>query len=346
MQADEHHDIVAEVDGLSARVLRNDVGVDAALELLDRAERTAGAPLVDESERARLENVAHGRPDRGGHWHAVLARRDGGTVGYAGLVLPASDDTAALARDDTVALARGDIAVDRDQGPPEPTLRVLLAAVEALGSRHDARRLQVWLRHATADDLDTVTRAGFALDRRLGVLTRSLADLPPAPAPADVEISSFTDADTDAVVDVLAAAYAGTPDGGWTRHRFDDTRAYGWFDPDDLLVARRPDGRLAGLHWTKRRGDGVGEVYNLAVHPDAQGERLGAALLLAGLEHLRAVACDEVILWVDMANEHATHLYTSLGFEVAWQDVALGRELAPDQPSSTSRLRSAGGTSL
>lgn len=338
MQADEHQDVVAEVDDVVARVLRGAAGVEAAVALLDRAEEAAGAPLVDESERARLDDLVHGHVDRGGHWHSVLARRDGDAVGYAGLVLPAS------VSDD--ALARGDIAVDRAQGPCGPTLRALLAAVEVLGSRHDAGRLQVWLRHATEEDLRCVTRAGFLLDRRLGVLTRSLADLPSAPAPAGIEIGPFTDADADAVVDVLATAYAGTPDGGWTRERFDAKRAYDWFDPDDLLLARRPDGRLGGLHWTKRRGEGMGEVYNLAVHPDAQGERLGAALLIAGLEHLRSVGCDEAILWVDMANESATRLYTSLGFEVAWEDVALGRALVADQSSSTSRLRSAGGTSL
>ncbi len=337
MQADEPQDIVAEVDDVVARVLRGDAGVDAALALLDRAEQAAGAPLVDESERARLDDLAHADMERGGDWHSVLARRGGDVVGYAGLVLPGSHDPDGL--------ARGDVAVDRAQHPWGPVLRALLAAVEALGSRHGARRLQVWLRHATEDDFDCVHRAGFVLDRRLGVLTRSLTTLP-ASRPTDVEISSFTDADTDAVVDVLASAYAGTDDGGWTRERFDDKRSYDWFDPDDLLLARRPDGGVGGLHWTKRRGDGVGEVYNLAVHPDAQGEGLGVALLVAGLEHLRGVGCDEVILWVDMANEAATRLYTSVGFEVAWEDVALGRDLAADQSSSASRLRSAGGTSL
>lgn len=339
MQADEHQDIVAEVDDVVARVLQGDAGVDAAVALLDRAEAAAGAPLVDESERARLEDLARGHGDRGGHWHSVLARRDGDAVGYAGLVLPGPDAQAD-------ALARGDIAVDRAHISCGPVLQALLAAVEVLGSRHEARRLQVWLRHATEDDLRCVTDAGFALDRRLGVLTRSLTDLPPTPEPAGIAIGPFTGDDADAVVDVLAAAYAGTADGGWTRERFDGKRGYAWFDPADLLVARRPDGAVAGLHWTKRRGDGVGEVYNLAVHPDAQGDRLGAALLLAGLEHLRAIGCDEVILWVDMANEAATRLYTAYGFEVAWEDVALGRDLTAGQSSSTSRLRSAGGTSL
>ncbi len=338
MQPAEHQDIVAEVDGVVARVLEGDTGVDAAVALLDRAEQAAGAPLVDESERARLEELADGHMDRDHHWHSVLARRGEDAVGYAGLVLPPHGDADRL--------ARGDVAVDRAHGPSDAPLQALLAAVDVLGARHEARRLQVWLRHATDADLRCVTRAGYSLERRLGVLTRTLDDLPEGPEPTDVEIGPFTDADADAVVETLAAAYADTPDGGWTRARFDTKRAFDWFDPDDLLVARDPDGRVTGVHWTKRRGGGVGEVYNLAVHPQAQGASLGAVLLLAGLHHLQAIGCGEVILWVDLANERATRLYTSHGFEVAWEDVALGRELVGPHSSSTSRLRSAGGTSL
>ncbi len=146
--------------------------------------------------------------------------------------------------------------------------------------------------------------------------------------PEGVVLDTFDEGDADAVVDVLAAAYAGTPDGGWTRDDFDRKRSYDWFDPADLLVARAGGGAVLGVHWTKRRGDRTGEVYNLAVHPDAQGSRLGAVLLHAGLAHLRDVGCRDVMLWVDLANERAVRLYASQGFAVRWEDVALGRALA------------------
>jgi hypothetical protein len=32
-------------------------------------------------------------------------------------------------------------------------------------------------------------------------------------------------------------------------------------------------------------------------------------------------------LWVDLANERGVRLYTSHGFHVRWEDLALGREL-------------------
>lgn len=339
MQADAHSDIVAAVADVEARVLRGDAGVEAAVTLLDRAEKAAGVPLVDESERARLEALAEGRTDRPDHWHSVVARRDGHAVGYAGLVMPPGGNGDGV--------AHGDVAIDREHEPCEPPLRALLSAVDVLGRRHDARRLQVWLRHATEPDLHCAAAAGYCLDRRLGVLSRDLDDaLPDVPVPHHLTVEAFSEDDADAVVEVLATAYAGTPDGGWTREQFDRKRDYEWFEPGDLLVARGQDGVVRGIHWTKRRGEGVGEVYNLAVHPDAQGDRLGAVLLHAGLAHLRDIGCHEAVLWVDLANERAVRLYTSQGFEVVWEDVALGRALVTGHPSSTSRLRSDSGTSL
>jgi mycothiol synthase len=78
---------------------------------------------------------------------------------------------------------------------------------------------------------------------------------------------------------VLAAAYAGTAEQGWDLERFEERRRLPWFRPEDLLVAELDDSEdgpaLAGLHWLKRRDERTGEVYNLAVHPDAQGHRWG-----------------------------------------------------------------------
>ncbi len=94
------------------------------------------------------------------------------------------------------------------------------------------------------------------------------------------------------------------------------------------MIAEDADGRVLGLHWLKRRSASVGEVHNLAIHPDGQGRGLGPLLLRAGLDHLAATGCDEVVLWVDRANERAVRLYTSLGFVTRWDDVALARTLS------------------
>ena len=293
--------------------------VDQVLALLNRAEADRGVPLVDESERVRLEDLAAGRTDRAPTWHSALARLDDTAVGYAALFRPEA----------SAPQATGDVAVDRGRAISDTVLQALLAAATTLGERHGVRRLQVWLRDAHDDELHLAEVPGYRIDRRLGILARPLDEPPAVAVPDGVVIDAFREDDADAVVEVLASAYAGTDDGGWTREDFDARRSLDWFDPADLLVARdRSEGWVLGIHWTKRRGAGVGEVHNLAIRPDAQGRRLGGALLTAGLAHLREVGCHEVVLWVDLANERAVQLYGAHGFTTAWVDVALGRDLA------------------
>ncbi|MFP4636454.1 MAG: GNAT family N-acetyltransferase, partial [Nitriliruptoraceae bacterium] len=107
------------------------------------------------------------------------------------------------------------------------------------------------------------------------------------------------------------------------QQRFADRRGADWFRAEDLLLAVDDDGTLLGLHWLKRRDATTGEVYNLAVHPRAQGRGAGPRLLAAGLAHLHAVGCRQVLLWVDLANQRAVRLYRAQGFATRWVDVAL-----------------------
>jgi mycothiol synthase len=327
VEASEHGEVIAARDDVEARVLDGAEGVDDAIALLDAAEAAVDVPLVDEAERARLEVLAAGRRERGSHWHSVLARRDGRAVGYAGVLLPREPG----------GVATGDVAVQRDDaGSPAPVLAALLAGLEGLAWRHDAARLQVWIRRATAPDVACAAGEGYGIERRLGVLGRRLdaSTVERVPPPAGVTVRSYRPDDDDAaVVEVLAAAYAGTADGGWTLERFRERRGYDWFRPEDLLVADAGGDRLDGLHWLKRRDADVGEVYNLAIHPDAQGRGLGAVLLTAGLVHLAEVGIRDALLWVDLANETAVRLYAAHGFATRWEDVALGRTLR-GQPRS------------
>lgn len=318
MRADEHTRAVVERDGVVAALLAGAEGIDEAVSVLDRAESAAGVPLVDETERARLRSLATGADGRPPHWHSVLARSAGEPVGYAGIVVP-----------EPGGQATADIAVDRAAQPCEPTLRVLFDALLAVAAEHGAGRVVVWVRHAAPSDVACAEAAGLEIDRRLAVMHRSLdGTIPPADLPPDVDLRPYRPGtDDDAVVGVLAAAYTGTPDAGWDRSRLAARRAMPWFDGTDLLVAAGPDGEVVGLHWTKRRGGGVGEVYNLAVAPAAQGRGLGEGLLRAGLHHLRRSGCDRVLLWVDGDNERAIDLYTGHGFAEVWQDLAFARSL-------------------
>lgn len=298
----------------SARLLGGDTAVSRALGFLDRREAGRGAPLVDEAERLRLERAAagDGAPTA---WYPVAAvdvggdPEDGEPTGYAGVRTEPEDD-----------LAEADIVAD-----PGPALTTLVAAAGELAGRAEVE-LRVWLRAADDDRLAAAAALGLEEERRLAVLGRAL-DRPgePPDPPGGVVLRAFEEDDAPGIVELLRAAYADTPDGGWTPESFRERRARAWFRPEDLIVAEGRHAAVEGIHWTKRRGDGVGEVHNLAVAPDAQGLGLGRALLRAGLRHLWRVGCSEVVLWMDSANDAALDLYRSEGFETRWVDVALVR---------------------
>ncbi len=304
--------------------VEDDHGLRTALQLLEQAQRAAGVPLLDEAEEQRLATWReHGRRSTG--WRPLLLWRDGAAIAYAAASSPDGGPTAI-----------GDVAVARPVRDAQEITARALQAVRDTAADLEVDRLQVWMRSVGPAEIEAAQVAGFDLERRLAVLGRPLPpDDPAGPtalaelAAAGTRIRAFVpDQDDAAVVEVLAAAYDGTDDGGWDLERFVERRGWPWFRPEDLLVAEDADGRLAGLHWLKRRGRGVGEVYNLAVHPRAQGRGVGPALLHAGLAHLDAVGCTEVILWVDTANERAVRLYGEQGFTTRWEDIAVGAPVA------------------
>lgn len=315
----DHVDLAVRVDDVIAEPLDADA-IHRAIALLDGAEAASHAALVDEGERSRLRALRPSPPapsSSGPHWHPILACRDGSALGYVGVIVRGRS-------------ALADVAIDRVAGRDRPVLRALLEASRRVGEAHGAADLDVWVRHATEADLVAAIGAGFGVARRLGVMGRRLpldgSPVALGDAPG-VALRAARFEDVPDVVTLLDAAYAGTPDGGWTRERFDDRSAADWFRIDDVLVAEAPSGRLVGLHWTKRRGEGVGEVYNLAVDPDARGTGIGARLLAAGLGHLAANGMREALLWVDLANERAVRLYGAFGFTLRWEDVQLHRTL-------------------
>jgi len=313
-------DALVRTADIQVRALTAGDDLTLALAMLDTQELVLGIPLVDEGERLRLNAAAEGSEDTRTPrpaWRPIVACRDEEVVGYAGIVVP----------DDPVDLAVGDLAPARLPGAWAGILPALLNGLEAVIGT-DAAGLQVWVRHVDIGDLAPAVSAGYRVDRRLGVFGRTLGDQPAPEPPVGTVVRPYRqDADDEAVVAVLAAAYEGTGDGGWDLARFRSRRRLPWFRAEDLLLAVDADGHVGGLHWLKRRDAMTGEVYNLAVHPDARGRGLGPLLLGAGLAHLREVGCTEVILWVDRANERAVSLYTRWGFETRWDDVALHHEL-------------------
>ena len=158
--------------------------------------------------------------------------------------------------------------------------------------------------------------------RELLILERPLTfDEPQSPVPEGVTIRSFQVADEPALLAINAAAFADHPEQGEMDHaNFTERTEQAWYDPADLLVAIDSDDTMLGFHWTKRHGARLGEVYVIATAPDASGKGLGSALLTAGLAHLAATGCRQVILYVE-ADNAALRLYRRHGFVVAHSDV-------------------------
>ncbi|GGI07594.1 GNAT family N-acetyltransferase [Egicoccus halophilus] len=297
-----------------------------ALALLEADETARGASLVDEAEHARLARLAGGGGTTTGWTPFVAHDADDEEVGYAGLLVAgAGHDTDAGSG--SGGEAAGDAAALGTADDPGAVLQALLEALADAADAAGAARTQVWVRLAGEGEFAAAERAGFRVVRRLGVLGRELGDDLAVVAPREgwTIRASRPGADDEAVVAVLAAAYEGTDEAGWDLARLRERQAYDWFRPEDLLVAEDADGRLGGLHWLKRRSATQGEVYNLAVAPHAQGAGLGPALLTAGLAHLRGIGQDEVLLWVDRANDRAVRLYERNGFATRWDDVAFAR---------------------
>ncbi|MBO0839495.1 MAG: mycothiol synthase [Sciscionella sp.] len=138
--------------------------------------------------------------------------------------------------------------------------------------------------------------------------------------------------DERAVIGVNARAFDWHPEqGALTVDGLREIERADFFDPAGFFLAEDSAGELLGFHWTKVHadfegsGERVGEVYVLAVDPRAQGIGLGKALTGVGLDHLRRVGVDDVILYVESDNRAAIAVYERLGFSVELSDVQYAR---------------------
>jgi mycothiol synthase len=190
--------------------------------------------------------------------------------------------------------------------------------------------LRVWAHGQHPGAVALAARLGFTAVRELWQMRRSLLDRFPDPElPAGVRLRAFVPGqDDDEFLRVNNAAFDWHPEqGGWDHSQLRLREAESWFDPAGFLLAVDESERLLGFHWTKvhTEPEPIGEVYVLGVDPSAQGKRLGAALTLAGLRHLRERGQTRVMLYVEADNAAAVKLYGSLGF-TRWQaDVSYRR---------------------
>jgi mycothiol synthase len=228
--------------------------------------------------------------------------------GLAGAQLEVEDDGFVLVRDAEIVLAVDPAARGRGVGR---RLAALAGPAQRAWSHGD---------HPAAAAL--AASYDWTRVRDLWVMRRPTSlPLPALEVPDGVTVRGFRDGDRDAVLAVNAAAFAHHPEqGSLDVAGFAERTAEPWWDPAGLLVAVDDADRVLAFHWTKQHDATLGEVYVVAVGPDAQGRGLGKVVTLAGLHHLAGLGVDEIHLYVESDNEAAVRLYSGLGFTHAASD--------------------------
>src|SRR5699024_827519 len=132
--------------------------------------------------------------------------------------------------------------------------------------------------------------------------------------------------DEDAWLDLNARAFADHPEQGkLTRADLEERMAQPWFDPSAFfLAADSATGDLLGSMWLKIE-DGVGEIYALGVHPQAQGRGIGGLLTDRAMTALAGAGLDRLELYVEGENTAAIRTYRHVGFAKERADVQYAR---------------------
>ena len=151
---------------------------------------------------------------------------------------------------------------------------------------------------------------GHALAKsRGGVLDHSEHALVLAGEPADgpsdpsITLRPATRADAPAMAAMLTEAF------GWTPADVLDREPA----PDAVTLVIEKDGQVVA-HVRITLDGGVGGVYGFVVEAAQRGQGIGRDVLRRVCRRLRADGAEQVALEVEVQNEHALGLYTSIGF--------------------------------
>jgi len=201
-----------------------------------------------------------------------------------------------------------------------------------------------WLIEAGATSFDVpshdAAHAAALLDR--GILpTRSSFELQRVAPLDDLDATVWPDGittlpyrpgvDDQEVHDLIYSVW--TDVAGHTHRPIDEWRSLfvdgPWFDPALVILARVPDGRLAGATLCRTFTGGIGWVSQIAVGRPDRGIGLGRAMLVEALHRLAAIPDVETLgLSVEADNTNALGLYRSVGLEVAREWVHSSRSAA------------------
>lgn len=151
--------------------------------------------------------------------------------------------------------------------------------------------------------------------------------VPPTQEREGVRVREFSPGqDEDAWLELNARAFADHPEQGkLTRADLDERMGQPWFDPALFFLAEdAATGELLGSMWLKVQ-DGVGEIYALGVHPQAQGRGIGGLLTSWAMSALTAARLNRLELYVEGENAAAIRTYRRVGFTKERADVQYTR---------------------
>jgi ribosomal protein S18 acetylase RimI-like enzyme len=148
------------------------------------------------------------------------------------------------------------------------------------------------------------------------------------PAPAEIELRPWTDADFHSTAAVITAAYRDHVDAdindqyrtlaGSLRFLNNIVRfpGCGVFDPGSSRVAvHQPSKSVVGVILCSRVKEGVGHVTQVCVVPEHRGTGAGEALMAAAAANLESRGFGALSLTVTEANTRAVGLYRRLKFQ-------------------------------
>jgi mycothiol synthase len=178
----------------------------------------------------------------------------------------------------------------------------------------EGRTVRYWAAHATPQHDQLAAAHGLRKERDLIQMRRPL---PIEDGRPKVVTRPFVPGkDEEDWLYVNNRAFATHPEqGNWNLSTLLEREAEPWFDPSGFLLYEQ-DGRLAASCWTKVHATTtppMGEIYVISVDPDFQGQGLGRALTVAGLDSLANAGLRVGMLYVDSDNS-ALSLYQSMGF--------------------------------
>ncbi len=222
-----------------------------------------------------------------------------------------------------------------EAGVADALLGAALEEADRLTGKHGPRTLRYWASHVAPEDDLLAAAHSLRQERDLIQLRRPLPIEDPRPK---VVTRAFVPGqDEDAWLEVNNRAFATHPEqGNWILGTLLEREAEPWFDPAGFRLYEQ-EGRLAASCWTKVHAETsppMGEIYVISVDPDFQGQGLGRALTVAGLDSLAGAGLRVGMLYVDGDNP-ALALYRSMGFIEHHVDRAYIRSVGqPDSASS------------